>query len=192
VDPQILKHFQKVDPTLFSLAKQTGVIKSLSPRPLNKYFSALCSDIISQQLSNRVGEIFWTRFVNLFPRKRVSPEILLSLPNPTLRSIGVSNSKVNYLKSLADHFVNKKINFNNLKNLTDEEVIGELTKIKGIGRWTAEMFLMFTLARPDVFSSGDQGLKNAIRKHYVKAPNPNLWSPYKTSACLILWASLDQ
>jgi DNA-3-methyladenine glycosylase II len=130
--------------------------------------------------------------LKLFPRQKVTPVKLLTLPDSTLREIGISNSKVVYLKSLADHFANKKTDFKKLSLLTDEEVIAELTKIKGIGRWTAEMFCMFTLARPDIFSFGDQGLKNALKKYYKIAPNPLIWSPYRTYACLILWRSLDQ
>lgn len=191
MDLTIKAHFRQVDPTLYSLINKIGVIPNLVPRPKSKYFSSLCSDIISQQLSGRVADVFWDRFIHLFPQKQITPSRVITLPKPTLRSIGISNSKVAFLKSLADHFVNQKIDFNHLSELSDHEVINELTKVKGIGRWTAEMFLMFTLARPDVFSIGDQGLKNAIKKHYLKDPNPQIWSPYRTSACLVLWKSLE-
>jgi DNA-3-methyladenine glycosylase II len=192
MDSKILNHFQKVDPVLYSLALNMKSLKTLSPLPDRKYFLALCRNIISQQLSGRVGDIFLARFLKLFPRQKVTPLKLLTLPDTTLRGVGISNSKVLYLKSLADYFVNRKIDFKNLSQLTDEEVISELTKIKGIGRWTAEMFCMFTLARPDIFSFGDQGLKNALKKNYQIPPDPVVWSPYRTYACLILWRSLDQ
>jgi DNA-3-methyladenine glycosylase II len=192
MDAKIQAYFQRNDPVIYSLLKKVGDVSSPKARHPRQYFRSLCSDIISQQLSGRVADVFWKRFLNLFPRKQVTASRILALSNQELRGIGISNSKVAFLKSLADHVVNKKIDFPNLANLSEEEVIVELTKIKGIGRWTAEMFLMFSLARPDVFSAGDQGLKNAIKKHYPKAPNPVIWSPYRTYACLILWKSLDQ
>jgi DNA-3-methyladenine glycosylase II len=192
MNSKIVTHFQKTDPILYRLLSRMGEPKiKLIPRPRRFYFQALCADIISQQLSGHVGDIFWSRFIKLFPQKKVTPAGLLNLPDTALRGIGISNSKVTFLKSLADHFENQKIDFKNLPLLTDEDVIGELTKIKGIGRWTAEMFLMFSLARQDVFSAGDQGLKNAIKKYYSKTPDPAIWSPYRTYACLILWKSIE-
>lgn len=192
MDAKIQAHFKKKDPIIYSLLKKVGEFSPPKARSSRLYFRSLCSDIISQQLSGRVADVFWKRFLSLFPKKQATPSRVLALSDQALRGIGISNSKVTFLKSLADHFVNKKIDFHNLTSLSEEEVIGELTKIKGIGRWTAEMFLMFSLARPDVFSAGDQGLKNAIKKHYPKAPDPAVWSPYRTYACLILWKSLDQ
>ncbi len=192
MDAKIQAHFQRQDSVIYSLLKKVGEIPPPKARSHRQYFRSLCSDIISQQLSGRVADVFWKRFLSLFPKKQATPSRVLALSDKTLRGIGISNSKVSFLKSLADHFVNKKIDFKNLANLSEEEVVGELTKIKGIGRWTAEMFLMFSLARPDVFSAGDQGLKNAIKKFYSKVPDPAIWSPYRTYACLILWRSLDQ
>jgi DNA-3-methyladenine glycosylase II len=193
MDSKIRAHFQETDPILYKLLGRVGESNiKLSSRLPSRYFRALCSDIISQQLSGKVADVFWERFLKLFPQKRLTPTQVLALPDTTLRSIGISNSKVAFLKSLADHFVNHRINFSHLPNLSEEEVISELTKVKGIGRWTAEMFLMFTLGRPDVFSAGDQGLKNAIARHYPSSPpNPQIWSPYRTYACLILWRSLE-
>jgi DNA-3-methyladenine glycosylase II len=214
MDPKIKSHFKKTDPTLYKLLCQLEESEiKLSPRSSKYYFQALCADIISQQLSGKVADVFFARFLKLFPDNLVIPDSVLNLPDLTLRNIGISYSKVSFLKSLADYFVHKKIDFKKLINLSEEEVIGELTKIKGIGRWTAEMFCMFTLGRQDVFSAGDQGLKNAIKKYYPghilvsrgysktlthqqrgrghRVLDPDIWSPYKTYACLILWRSLD-
>jgi DNA-3-methyladenine glycosylase II len=191
MDSKILAHFRKVDPILHQLALQVGDIPVLKPRPSTLYFPSLCSNIIGQQLSGKVADVFWARFLKLFPNRKPTPQKLLDIPDQSLRAIGISNSKVAFLKSLADHFVHKKIDFKNLNNLSEAEIIGELTKIKGIGPWTAEMFCMFTLARPDLFSAGDLGLKNAIKKYFPKQPDINKWSPYRTSACLILWKSLE-
>lgn len=214
MNPKIVSHFKKKDPVLYQLLKRVGDMPDLKPRLPPLYFQSLCSNIIGQQLSGKVADVFWARFIKLFPNKKPTHKKLLSLSDQTLRAIGISNSKVLFLKSLSDHFVNRKIDFKNLQKLTDSEVIGELTKIKGIGPWTAEMFLMFTLGRPDIFSAGDQGLKNAIKKCYPdhtlitegypeslarkrrgrgrRVLNPQIWSPYRTYACLILWKSLDQ
>src|SRR3989344_937667 len=180
MDPQIRNHFRKIDPTLCRLLTRVGEMPVRSPRHPRAYFRSLCSEIISQQLSGKVADIFWDRFLKLFPSHRPTPRRLLILPDSVLRGIGISNSKVSFLKSLADYYTGRKIDFSRLSLLPDEEVIDRLTQIKGIGRWTAEMFLMFTLARPDVFSSGDQGLKNAIKKHYPTPPDPVIWSPYRS------------
>lgn len=192
MDRKVKAHFKKTDPILHSLLSKIGESEiRISSRHTGQYFHALCSDIISQQLSGKVAEVFWERFLKLFPKKKATPARVLALPDTTLRGIGISSSKVSFLKSLADHFINKKIDLKKLVNLSEEEVIVELTKVKGIGQWTAEMFLMFTLGRQDVFSAGDQGLKNAIKKNYSQPPNPAIWSPYRTYACLILWKSLE-
>lgn len=191
MDQKIKSHFKKVDPTLYQLLVGVGEITPYSPQPSHTFFNDLCSNIISQQLSSRVADVIWGRFQRLFPRKQVTPQHLLGLSDTTIRSIGISNSKIGYLKDLAKYHIDQLIQFDQLDKLSDEQVIKELTKIKGIGNWTAEMFLMFTLGRPDIFSPGDQGLKNAIKKHYQKAPDPSVWSPYRTFACLILWKSLE-
>lgn len=193
MDSKIQSHFRRVDPILYKLLRRVGESKiHLSPQRPAEYFSALCANIISQQLSTKVADVFWLRFEKLLLPKAISPKLVLALPDATLRSIGISTSKVSYLKSLADYFLDPRNDFNNFSNLTDDVLIGELTKIKGIGRWTAEMFCMFTLGRPDLFSAGDLGLKNAISRHYKKPPDPNIWSPFRTYACLILWQSLEQ
>jgi DNA-3-methyladenine glycosylase II len=192
MDSKIVAHFKKIDPILYRLLQQVGESNiSLSSRPASKYFRSLCSKIISQQLSGKVSDVFWERFIKLFPRKTPTPTQVLSLTDEQLRAIGISHSKVSFLKSLADHFVAKKINLLSLPTLPAAEVVKELTKIKGVGPWTADMFCMFTLGHPDIFSQGDQGLKNAIKKHYTTAPDPAVWSPFRTYACLILWKSLE-
>jgi len=192
MDPKIKLHFKKMDPVLYRLLKLVGESKIvLSSKPSRQYFRALCADIISQQLSGKVADVFWTRFLKLFQPGQPSPDKLLALPDSSLRKIGISNSKTAYLKNLAEHVINKKIGLSKLSELSDEEVIKSLTIVKGIGCWTAEMFCMFSLGRPDMFSPGDQGLKNAIKKYYSQVPDPVIWSPYRTYACLILWKSLD-
>jgi DNA-3-methyladenine glycosylase II len=137
----------------------------------------------------------------LFPGKKFpKPEDILKISRAKIRSTGVSEAKTNYILDLSEKVFKKELKLQNLDKFDNEQVIEELTKVKGIGRWTAEMFLMFSLLREDIFSTGDQGLKNAIRNLYKLKSHPtekqlnNLfkkWSPYKTYAARYLWKSLD-
>ena len=123
--------------------------------------------------------------------------MILGKDDETIRGAGLSYAKVSYVKSIAKAFVSDLIDVEKIKNQTDEEVIIELTKIKGIGRWTAEMILIFTLKRPDVFSIGDLGLRNAITKLYGITDRKEMsslsenWRPYRSTACWYLWRSLE-
>jgi DNA-3-methyladenine glycosylase II len=184
-------HFQSVDPILYSTAKRVGDLPAITPRHPRTYFTALCSDIIGQQLSGKVADVFWSRFTKLFPSRRATPDRVIATSSDVLRSIGISNSKVAFLKDLAHHVSSRQLNLAQLASLADPAVLQKLMVVKGIGPWTAEMFLIFTLGRSDVFSPGDQGLKNAIKKLYSVVPDPSIWSPYRSYACRILWKSLD-
>ncbi len=163
------------------------------------YFAKLCGEIINQQLSDKASATIYKRFENLFPEKIITPEYVLKLSHEKIRGTGTSNAKVAFIKSLAEKVVKKELKFELLDSMTDREVVKELTKIKGIGPWTAEMFIMFSLGRQDVFSHGDLGLRKAIKKLYGFKAEPtrkeiekitNKWSPYRTYACAILWQSL--
>ncbi|MBP9719030.1 MAG: DNA-3-methyladenine glycosylase 2 family protein [Candidatus Levybacteria bacterium] len=194
----IRDHFQKVDVILFAALEQTGGLEEISSRHTD-YFVALCDEIVSQQLSGKVATVIFERFRKLFPKGNITAKAVLKLTHEQLRAVGMSNAKAKYIKDLAEKVVNQEISLDALVIMENEQVIEELTKIKGIGRWTAEMFLMFTLKRKDIFSHGDLGLKNAIKKLYL-LENPTKeqieiitikWSPYRTYACRILWNSLD-
>jgi len=196
---KILLHFQKVDPVLYATIKKIGPLEEIEPRDPREYFSSLCSDIISQQLSSKSAAPIEQRFLNLFPRKKVSTKHLLSIPDETVRGVGTSWAKVSSLKDLAEKTITKEVPFSKLPNLDDEAVIEELIKVKGIGRWTAEMFLIFSLGRPDVFSHGDLGLRRAIEKLY-KLTDPSQekieaitikWSPYRSWGSRTLWKFID-
>ena len=122
------------------------------------------------------------------------------MPASKMRTAGLSGMKVNFLKDLARHVARGSVDFKKMRRMTDEEVIGYLTRVKGIGRWSAEMFLMFSLGRPDVFSYGDLGLRNAMRNLYGLSKHPTArqaekisaaWRPYRTLASRYLWASVD-
>jgi len=193
---RIFAHFKKNDPLLYSYIKRVNLPERSLPKDL---FVDLCDAIISQQLSGKAAATIFTRFQNLFPKKRVTAHGLLSLSDSKIRSCGTSNAKVASLKDLAKKVGNKELDLERLRTLPDEEVMQELVKVKGIGPWTAEMFLMFSLGREDVFSHGDLGLRNAIKKIYGFKKEPtrgqiekivNSWSPYRSYACRVLWHSL--
>lgn len=157
--------------------------------PSTDYFSDLCETIINQQLSEKAGATIWSRFKKLFVK--LTPDKVLATADEKIRTSGISRSKISYLKNLARYAKNLDI----LRDMKNDEVIDELTKVKGIGRWTAEMFLMFSLGREDVFSQGDAGLQRAIANLYGKKHMDKIiakWSPYKTYACRVLWKSLGQ
>lgn len=195
----ILSHFESADPILFPLFQSLpfDIIQALPPQ---KYFESLCRHVIGQQLSGRVADVIYERFESLFPKKIVSPQKVYEYSDEKFRSVGMSWSKARFLKALAESVVHKYIDLDSLKTLKDEEVISFLTQIKGIGPWTAEMFLMFTLGRVDVFSYGDLGLRRVMQKIYgfknepTKKQMENIvskWIPYRTYGARILWTSLD-
>lgn len=196
----ILAHFRSADPTLFSLIEKL-TLQKLSKRPPAKYFHSLCHEIIGQQLSGKVADVLCDRFDKLFGKNKVTPENVLKFSEEKLRAIGMSWAKARFIRDLAQKVSAKFVKLDQLDQISNDEVIRELTKVKGIGPWTAEMFLMFTLGREDVFSFGDLGLKKAIMKLYTLKREPSRkqlekisskWSPYRTHAALVLWKSLDR
>ncbi|MDD4990454.1 MAG: DNA-3-methyladenine glycosylase 2 family protein [Candidatus Pacebacteria bacterium] len=196
---KIIQHFKRRDPILFNYFKQVGSIAELKSDFPKNYFFRICKEIVYQQLSNKAGHAIFARFEKVFPNGKVCPKAVLAASHETLRSSGISHAKARYIRNLAESVVSDDLNFNNFKKLNNEQVIEKLTKVKGIGRWTAEMFLMFTMAREDVFSHGDLGLRKAVIKVYKLKKEPNKeqiekivqkWSPYKTYGCLMLWACL--
>ncbi len=196
---QAKKHLQSVDPKLAS------IIDNYELKPQRRlprtHFESLVEAIVSQQLSVKAADTIFARFVSLFPNQKFpTPETVFKLPLPKFRKVGISGQKANYIKDLSGKIVSGELKLNSLHRLENEEVISELVKVKGIGRWTAEMFLMFTLRRPDVFSNGDLGLRNAIQKLYKMKTPPTekqldriskRWSPHRTTASRYLWKSLD-
>jgi DNA-3-methyladenine glycosylase II len=175
----------------------------LSPRvPIvdtSKYFHKLCRDIIGQQLAGKAADAIFNRFEN-FLDHAVSPEKVLENTDTDLRNVGLSWAKVRSVIDLSQKVMSREVALEKLPAMTDNEVIQELIKVKGIGTWTAEMFLIFTLGREDVFSFGDLGLKKGFKKLYqvgdknlldVLTNKMKIWSPYRSYASLALWHSLD-
>lgn len=199
MNKKILEHFKKQDALLYSAAVRAGALRVLEKEVPENYFLELCSAIVGQQLSGKAADSIFARFKKSFPRG-VTPGAILSMPHEKLRAVGLSNAKVKYLKHLSEAVVDKTLDIDNLDKLPDGEIIRQLTQIKGIGPWTAEMFLMFTLAREDVYSHGDLGLKKGMQKVYGFKKHPSVrtaeriikkWSPFKTYGALILWRSLE-
>ncbi len=216
----VILHFQKHDPLLFTIFQKLPPLEPLTVRKPEELFESLCREIINQQLASKAAHAIYQRFLQLFPNRHPrlarlwrglaeaqslageggpTPHALLQIPDETIRAVGLSWAKVKYVKDLARKVVDRDVLLEKLHALDDESVITELTKIKGIGRWTAEMFLMFSLGREDVFSHGDLGLRKAIIKLYrlkEKSEKEKIeaivqkWIPYRTHACRILWQSL--
>jgi len=163
----------------------------------------LCASIMSQQLSTKVAEVIYKRFLELFGGVEPTPQQILEKPHDVLRAIGLSNAKVTYVQNVARYFIEHKIDDKKLQKMDDEEVVAFLTPIKGIGRWTVEMLLMFTLGREDVFAVDDLGIQQAMEKVYKIDPTDKKimrekmlkisakWSPYRTYACFYLWKYKD-
>jgi DNA-3-methyladenine glycosylase II len=201
---QILEHFKKNDPavhTLLVIAEKQKYYLKLGDVSTDKYFYQLCREIAGQQLTGKAAAKIFARFIDLFPNKKLTPRKLLNLKHEQIRAAGLSNSKANYLQNIARAVVKKTLTLNKLPELKNEEVIEMLTQIKGIGNWTAEMFLIFTLGRENVFSHGDLGLRKGIKKVYNFKKDPShrqiekivkKWEPYKSYASLMMWASLDK
>ncbi len=163
----------------------------------------LCASIMSQQLSTKVADVIYQRFLNLYERKEPTPQQILDTPSETLRAIGLSNAKVSYVKNVAAFGIEPGMDYKKLQKMNDEEVIAYLTQIKGVGRWTVEMLLMFALGREDIFAIDDLGIQNAMIRLYkldrtdkkkFKADLLRIsgkWSPYRTYACKHLWGWKD-
>jgi DNA-3-methyladenine glycosylase II len=197
-------HLKRVDPILGAAIKKLVLAKNgldEMPKKRRNYFKSLVVAIVNQQLSGKAAATILKRFEALFPGKRFpKPEDVLKMPVPKMRKAGLSRMKISFLKDLSQHIIKGSLDFKKLSKLADEEVIEQLVRVKGIGRWTAEMFLIFSLGRNDVFSYGDLGLRNAIRALYKLKAHPTpaqaekisaAWKPYRSLASRYLWASLD-
>ena len=166
-----------------------------------EHYGALVRSIVGQQLSTKAARSIYTRLADRYGGRAPTPkEILADNPDEVRAAAGLSRAKVGFLRSLAEHVLDGSLELERLDELPDEEVIAELVAVKGLGPWTAHMFLMFHLGRPDVLPVGDLGLRRAIKDRYSLAELPSPaemerlaepWRPYRTLACLYLWHSLD-
>ena len=193
------KHLSKHDPRLEIVITSAG-LPALKPR--DNYYASLIGSIISQQLSVKAADTIEKRFLALFDSDLPRPEAILSKSIDELRAVGLSNAKANYIQDLAQNIIDGRLKFELFKSLSNDEIIAELTTIKGIGVWTAHMFLMFCMGRLDVLAIGDLGIRNGIKSLYdlKELPSPQMvekiakkygWHPYESAACWYIWHSLD-
>ena len=188
------------DPVLARIIRKYGACGIKTGRE-HDIFCGLVEAIVSQQLSTRAAATIYSRVRALLPDGGApTPEGLRQIPDAALRGAGLSRQKLGYMRDLSLKVLEGSINPATLSEMTDDEIVQELTKIKGIGRWTVEMLLIFRLARPDVFPAGDLGIVKAVRKAYNLRKTPDVkrlhaiaerWRPYRSVASWYLWASLD-
>jgi DNA-3-methyladenine glycosylase II len=193
------------DPTMGALIERIGGIdletrlrRRSEQRPADAY-GALLRAIVGQQLSTKAARTIYGRILDLFEGATPPPERLLEADEADLRAAGLSGRKVEYIRDLASHVISGELELERLDQLEDEEVIEEIVAVRGLGRWTAEMFLIFHLERPDVLSGGDLGIRKAVQIEYglEEMPSPTRvleigepWRPHRSLASLYLWESL--
>jgi DNA-3-methyladenine glycosylase II len=190
------------DPVMERLIEEHGALvkRDLKRERPGDAYGALLRSIVGQQLSTKAASTIYGRMLELFGGHAPTPKQLLKADPDKIRAAGLSRPKIAYLRDLAQHVEDGSLELERLPELPDEEVSAQLTAIKGLGQWTADMFLMFHLGRPDVLPVGDQGIRRAVKVEYRlrKFPDPKRleklarpWRPYRTLACLYLWSSLD-
>jgi len=193
---QATKHLKNSDPVLAAIIERVGPCRLQFGDPT---FHALAESILYQQLNGKAAETIFNRFTAL-AGDPLTPKGVLKLTDEQMRGVGLSRQKTAYLRDLAEKTQAGLLEFERMAEMSEEEVIAHLTQVKGIGEWTAHMFLMFTLRRPDILPVGDYGVQAAIKKHYKKRkwPKPAImekiakpWAPYRSIACWYLWKSLD-
>lgn len=194
---KVITHFKAVDPILYQAISGNDWYEKNSRYT---HFAGLCRIIVGQQLSVKAAHSIFTRFAALFPNKKPRPELALELSLSDLRDVGLSAAKCASVRDLAQKITDGSLRLRQLASMEDHEVIAALTEVRGIGPWSAEMFLISYLGRDDVFSGRDLGLRMAIKKLYDLSELPShveadeiarRWAPYRSYACRILWRSLD-
>lgn len=194
---KILEHFDSQDPVIARVIREVGKFGLQSNK---NYFVVLCRAIISQQISIKAAESIFKRFRIAFHGKTPTPRRVMGLGESALRGAGLSRQKISYLKDLSSKFLDKSIRSRRLTYLGNDEVIRQLTDVHGIGRWTAEMFLIFSLNRLDVLPIGDLGFRLALKNLYNMKSLPSRkrmerlgrkWHPYETIATWYAWRTQD-
>jgi DNA-3-methyladenine glycosylase II len=193
------EHLAKHDPMLAELVARFG---DCTLAPHTNYYGELVGAIIGQQLSEKAGATIYKRFLTLFDNKLPSPEQILAVDTEAVRNIGCSYSKVGYMKDLAQHIVDGRLDLAHIATLPNDTVVEQLVAVKGIGEWSAHMFMMFSLGRLDILPTGDLGIRKAMMNLYglPELPKPAAmheialthgWTPYQSVASWYLWQSLD-
>ena len=195
-----IRHLSAADPILGEVIKSTPTLPDIVQH--TDYYQALVDSIISQQLSVKAAYAIEERFKLLFDGHFPSPEEILSQDIEALRSAGLSRPKARYIQDLAQHIISGEVRFDTIDDLSNNEIIHKLTQVKGIGEWTAHMFLIFCMARLDILPVGDLGIRNGIKKLYNLDAAPTMeevaaiatakgWHPYESVASWYIWHSLD-
>jgi DNA-3-methyladenine glycosylase II len=193
------RHLATADPILASVIADSPLPDFV---PHTDYYRALVNSIIGQQLSVKAAATIKQRFADLFDGTFPSPKQIVTRDVEELRSVGLSRPKARYVQDLAQHIINGSVRFDTIDQLSNDEIIAELTAVKGIGEWTVHMFLLFCMGRPDVLPTGDLGVRSGIKKLYglEALPTPddvrtiakkNHWHPYESFASWYIWRSLD-
>ena len=199
-DPGAWAHLRAADPVLARLLDEVGEPERERRRG-GSHYAALVRSIVGQQLSVRAARAIHGRLLEHFGGQEPTPdEVLAADPEELRAAAGLSRAKVAFLRSLAEHVRAGELELDRLDDLPDDEVVAELVAVKGIGEWSAHMFLMFQLGRPDVLAVGDLGVRRAAERAYGLSDLPSAdelrrlaepWAPHRTAACLLLWHSLD-
>ncbi len=193
------RHLMDSDPILNALIERYGPCKIT---PHTDYYGELVSAIIGQQLSEKAGATIYKRFLTLFDDKLPTPEQIVAIDTEAIRSIGCSYSKAGYMKDLAQHIIDGRLDLAHIATLPNDVVIEQLIAVKGIGEWSAHMFMMFSLGRLDILPTGDLGIRKGMVLNYglSELPKPaamhelalkNVWTPYQSVASWYMWQSLD-
>ena len=194
-----LTHLRRVDPILGAIIARVGAPPP-PPRRTGTHYDALVRAIVYQQLSGKAAGTIHGRFCALYPKRRPRAELVLHTTDEALRGAGLSRQKIGYLRDLSTRVAGKSLPLAHLGRLPDEAIIEHLVQVRGIGRWTAQMFLMFRLGRSDVLPELDLGIQNAMHRAYELAERPSpkevlrlgeRWRPYATTASWYLWRSLE-
>lgn len=193
------KHLAKHDKKLALVIKISGPCRL---QPHTDYYGELVGSIVGQQLSSKAAASIWRRVLDLFDGKMPSPQQLIKIEDQQLRDVGLSWAKVRYVKDLAQHILDDRLDLDHVAIMPNDQLIEQLTAVKGIGEWSAHMFMMFGLGRLDILPVGDLGIRNAVQQLYglkklpdsaavVTVANKNKWHPYESVASWYLWQSLD-
>jgi DNA-3-methyladenine glycosylase II len=192
-------HLRTNDPVMASIISEIGrcgLVRSKREDP----FIAIVEAIIWQQLSGKAARTIYQRFLKIFPNGRPTPATILATSDEAMRAAGLSRGKTAYLRDLSTKVLDGTVHLESLETMSNDDVVAAMTRVKGIGRWSAEMFLMFRLQRADVLPVGDLGIVKAIQRHYRLRKTPTAermlkiaesWRPYRSVASWYLWASLD-
>jgi DNA-3-methyladenine glycosylase II len=200
--PKAVRALRAADPVMERLVDEHGALvrKDLKRERPGDAYGALLRSIVGQQLSTKAAATIYGRMLELFDGHAPTPKQLLAVDPDRIRAAGLSRPKISYLRDLAEHVEKGELELEHFDDMPDKDVIEQLTAVKGIGEWSAHMFLMFHLGRPDILPVGDQGIRRAVQVQYRlrKVPDPKRlekiarpWRPYRTLACLYLWSSLD-